>query len=167
MLHGSEMRVRRPQTGLFQGIKRHPDLRDTATPTFTRSTASSRAGCADRKSLCALGSAVIDIPPQRHATRSPWLLAFPFYYDRVPLNRADLEQVKAVESLWVTFPAACGLSPMDKHLQAPIPRRLRRGSFIRPPASAALLLKPSGMVVGSLILPANSQVVPSMKPGTG
>ena len=47
--------------------KRHPDLRDTATPTFTRSPASSRAGCADGKSLRALGSAVIDIPPQRHA----------------------------------------------------------------------------------------------------
>src|SRR3954452_12449033 len=48
-------------------VKRHPDLRDTATPTFTRSTASSRAARADRKSLCALGSADIDIPPQCHA----------------------------------------------------------------------------------------------------
>src|SRR4051812_1447432 len=34
------------------------------------------------------------------------------------------------ESLWVTFPAACGVSPMDEHLQTAIPRRLRRGSFI-------------------------------------
>src|SRR3954451_12829930 len=48
-------------------VRRHPDLRDTATPTFTRSTASSRAGRADRKSLCAPGSSVIDIAPQRHA----------------------------------------------------------------------------------------------------
>src|SRR3954464_13779407 len=37
--------------------------------------------------------------------------------------------VVRVESLWVTFPAACGVSPMDEHLQTPIPRRLRRGSF--------------------------------------
>src|SRR3954449_13467019 len=35
-----------------------------------------------------------------------------------------------VESLWVTSPAACGVSPIDGHLQTAIPRRLRRGSFI-------------------------------------
>src|SRR3954463_16267985 len=34
-----------------------------------------------------------------------------------------------VESLWVPFPPACVVSPMDEHLQTAIPRRLRRGSF--------------------------------------
>src|SRR4051794_30286345 len=37
---------------------------------------------------------------------------------------------QVIESLWVTFPAACGVSPIDGHLQTAIPRRLRRGSFI-------------------------------------
>ena len=40
------------------------------------------------------------------------------------------ERERMFESLWVTFPAACGVRPMDEHLQTAIPRRLRRGSFI-------------------------------------
>jgi hypothetical protein len=50
-----------------RSVKRHPDLRDTATPTFTRGKRSGRAGHANRTSLRALGLTVIDIPPQRHA----------------------------------------------------------------------------------------------------
>src|SRR3954471_14767999 len=45
-------------------------------------------------------------------------------------DRAHGEVEREVESLWVTFPAACGVSPMDEHLQTAIPRRLRRGFFI-------------------------------------
>jgi poly(3-hydroxyalkanoate) synthetase len=48
----------------------------------------------------------------------------------IPTRHED--EFGLAESLWVTFPAACGVSPIDGHLQTAIPRRLRRGSFIGP-----------------------------------
>src|SRR4051812_39501689 len=51
--------------------------------------------------------------------------------DLIVSGEEALSLARRLESLWVTFPAACGVSPIDGHLQTAIPRRLRRGSFIR------------------------------------